>query len=261
LPRVKYGAWGFALSLGTSRDRLRFGAAAASLRAACLRRSFSTARDHGEFHAAAAISAGCRPLSIAVSRGSALGWARTSMTRSSGCVVATLAEMGSAPNTSRCATCGQVGHLKICRSIEGAQRRGSPTITCIRRISAPHAAHRMTRTPQPTPAPRALRCQAISADCRQSPFWFIQLRDGALKPHPGLKLELRSQGLCREDACVLCLDVELVRPGPGRPPQSSIGRQPTLTGGTTMAGNRRCRAPTRAGRRSRRRLFVDPIMG
>jgi hypothetical protein len=157
LPRVKYGAWGFALSLGTSRDRLRFGAAAASLRAACLRRSFSTARDHVEFLAVAAISAGWRPLSVAVSRGSALGWARTSMTRSSGCVVATLAEMGSAPNTSRCATCGQVGHLKICRSIEGAQRRGSPTITCIRRISAPHAAHRMTRTPQPTPAPRALR--------------------------------------------------------------------------------------------------------
>ena len=63
-----------------------------------------------------------------------------------------------------------------------------------------------------------IRCQAISADCRQSPFWLIQLRDGALKPHPGPKLELRSQGLCREDACVLRLDVELVRPGPGRPP-------------------------------------------
>jgi hypothetical protein len=249
------------LACWLERGAVRLTATSRPLRAACLLWSFSTARAHADAFAVAATSLGCLLLSSAARCGSAGRCVRTLMAPVWGSAVAPLVEIGSAPNTSRRATCGQARHLKICRSIEGAQRRGSPTITCIRRISAPHAAHRMTRTPQPTPAPRALRCQAISADCRQSPFWFIQLRDGALKPHPGLKLELRSQGLCREDACVLCLDVELVRPGPGRPPQSSIGRQPTLTGGTTMAGNRRCRAPTRAGRRSRRRLFVDPIMG
>jgi hypothetical protein len=48
-------------------------------------------------------------------------------------------------------------------------RKASPTITCIRRISAPHARHCMTPTPQ-SPAYRALRhiCwQPNEADCRQ----------------------------------------------------------------------------------------------
>ena len=47
---------------------------------------------------------------------------------------------------------------------------------------------------------------------------FLQLRNGALKPHPGLKMELASQAFVAKTLRVLGLNVEPARPGPGRPP-------------------------------------------
>jgi hypothetical protein len=119
------------------------------LRAACLLWSFSTARAHADAFAVAATSLGCLLLSFAANCGSAGRSVRTLMAPAWGRVIAPLVEIGSAPNTSRRVTCGQAEHLKICRSIGGAQRMASPTITSIRRMSPPHARHRMTLTPSP----------------------------------------------------------------------------------------------------------------
>jgi hypothetical protein len=148
--------WRLACWLGAVRDCVGLTAASRSLRAACLLWSFSTARAHTDAFAAGAISLGCLLLSFVVSGGSAARCDRTLMAPAWGRVIASVVEIGSAPNPSRCASYGQAGHLKICRSMEGAQRKASPTITCIRRISAPHARHCMTATPQ-SPAYRALR--------------------------------------------------------------------------------------------------------
>src|SRR5438105_1575405 len=98
-----------------------------SLRAACLLWSFTTARSHADAFAVAATSLGCLLLSFAANCGSARRCVRTLMAPAWGWVIAPLVETGSAPNTSRRATCGQAEHLNICRSIGGAQCMASPT--------------------------------------------------------------------------------------------------------------------------------------
>jgi hypothetical protein len=137
------------LACWLERGAVGLTAASRPLRAACLLWSFSTARAHADAFAVAATSLGCLLLSFAANCGSAGRSVRTLMAPAWGRVIAPLVEIGSAPNTSRRVTCGQAEHLKICRSIGGAQRMASPTITSIRRMSPPHARHRMTLTPSP----------------------------------------------------------------------------------------------------------------
>jgi hypothetical protein len=191
--------WRLACWLGMARDRIGLTAASRSFRAACLRWSFSTACAHADAFAVAATSLGCLLLSFAANCGSARRCVRTLMAPDWGWVVAPLVEIGSAPKTTCCATCKQPAHLKMCRSIGGAQRIVSPTITCIRRSSAPHARHRMTLLPIPgTSSFRLRKCQAIAADWRQSRSAVLAAGSegargalGTTSPHPKIKQSRR----------------------------------------------------------------------
>jgi hypothetical protein len=192
--RGSEGVWRLAGWLGTARDRIGLAAASRSLRAACLMWSFSTARAHADAFAVAARSLGCLLLSFAANCGSARRCVRTLMAPDGGCVVAPLVEIGSAPKTTCRTTCEQPEHLKMCRSIDGAQRIVSPTITCIKRISALHARHRMILAPD-LGASSFLpgNCQAIAADCRQATSWSLFRRTAVdrnedarrVRTHPG----------------------------------------------------------------------------
>jgi hypothetical protein len=133
----------------TARERIEPSAASRSLKAACLLWSFSTARSHADAFAVAATSLGCLLLNFAANCASEGLCVRTVMASIWGRVATPLVEMGSAPKTTCRASCEQAGHLKICRSIGGAHRMVSPTTTCIRRISAPHARHCMILAPVP----------------------------------------------------------------------------------------------------------------
>jgi hypothetical protein len=153
--------WRLACRLGRARDRIGFTAASRSLRAACLLWSFWTARAHADAFAVATTSLGCLLLSFAANCGSAGRCVRTLMAPAWGRVIAPLVEIGGAPNTSRRVTYGQDEHLKICRSIGGAQRMASPTTTSISRMSAPHDLHRMIT---PSPATSSFRVRTMPSN-------------------------------------------------------------------------------------------------
>jgi hypothetical protein len=125
---------------------------ASSFRAACLRRSFSTASAQVEVLAAShpCLGGACLLRSFSATFGQALGVVarsvRSLLAGGSGCVT-TAGKLATGSlgwlDTSRRAICGQAEHFRVCRSNPGTEV--SAWLTCIRSISAPHAKHFITR--------------------------------------------------------------------------------------------------------------------